>query len=169
MPHLPSGRGQEKPVNNIAICYTFLKKSSILIDMQKIFMRCSCLAAALWYFLVSTNLTALAVDKILPRHKTVNPSVSSCAFAACGCTHSKESRKGCCCLPRITPQKVCHLHSHSSGQNEVPRQVKMDFFSVARCKGHSEDNVASSSHLDPHSRNIPSNQFLQPPEKVPLS
>lgn len=153
------------------------------------FFRKGCFVAAFWYFLASSNLAAFGVDKIFPRFKTVNPSASSCALHGCGCKHDKASQKGCCCLPKITPAETCHLHNHTSSQNEPQRRVKMDFLSVARCKGHLGDNAILISHLDPHllpvsagiledkdsfplhprSRNIPSSLSLGPLEKVPLS
>lgn len=156
---------------------------------SNVFIRFSCLIAALWYFLASSSLAAFAVDKILPHYKTVNPSVSSCALHGCGCKHNKESQKGCCCLPKITPVKTCPLHNHSTSQNETPRRIKMDFLSVARCKGHLTNNAVLISHLDPHllpvsagilkedsvqslsvlAGSIPYSLFIQPPEKVPLS
>ena len=155
----------------------------------QVFIRLGCFAAALWYFLASSNLAASAVDNIFTRHKTVNPSASSCALHGCGCKHSKESQKGCCCSPKITPTKVCALHNHSSSRNEPPRRVKMDFLSVARCKGHLGENAVLLSHLDPHfppvttgvinevspqalyvlPKSVPYNLFSQPPEKVPLN
>ena len=156
---------------------------------KRYFIRIGCLIAVLWYFLASSNLTALAVDRIFSQHKTVNPSASSCALHGCGCKHSKESQKGCCCSPKIIPTKVCHLHNHSSSQNELPRKVRMDFLSVARCKGHLGDNAVLLNQLDPHllplsagifeevlsqslyilPKSIPYNLFSQPPEKVPLN
>src|SRR3989338_1216470 len=154
----------------------------------QVFFRLGCLAAALWYFLASSNLAALAVDKIFTRHKTVNPSASSCALHGCGCKHSKESQKGCCCSAKITQPKACHPRNHSSSRTDAPRRVKMDFLSVARCKGHLGDSAVLLSQLDPHllpvsagileensiqplsilPDSIPCSLFLQPPEKVPL-
>ncbi len=155
----------------------------------KIYRKYFCFLAALWYFMASANLAAFAVDSIFARYKTVSSSVSSCALHGCGCKHSKESQKGCCCSPKITPTKVCALHNHSSSRNESPRRVKMDFLSAARCKGHLGENAVLLSHLDPHfppvttgiinevspqtlyvlPKGVPYNLFSQPPEKVPLN
>ena len=159
------------------------------MSIASVSIRSGCFVAALWYFLASSSLAAFGVDKIIPRYKTVNPSVSSCALHGCGCKHDKASQKGCYCSAKITPTKVCHLHNHSSSQADTPRRVKMDFLSVARCKGHLGDNAVSLNQLDPHllplstgifeevdpqllyilPKSIPYSPFSQPPEKVPLS
>lgn len=153
------------------------------------FFRKGCFVAALWYFLASSNLAAFTVDNIFPRFKTVNPSASSCVLHGCGCKLDKASQKGCCCLPKITPAKTCHLHNHLASQNETPRRVKMNFLSVARCKGHLGDNAVLTSHLNLHLLPVSAgilkedsvqsfsalveiihyNFFPQPLEKVPLS
>ncbi|OGX32215.1 MAG: hypothetical protein A3G37_00655 [Omnitrophica WOR_2 bacterium RIFCSPLOWO2_12_FULL_46_30] len=146
------------------------------------------LLAALWYLLVSTNLAAFAIDKILPRYQTINSQSLPCASHGCGCKHDRESQKGCCCL-RITQAKSCALHNQPSGGEESSRRVKLTFLSAARCKGHLGDNAFLLSPLEAHilpvsagilkevnsqpfdiqDNSMPFSLFRQPPEKVPLN
>src|SRR3989338_564077 len=146
------------------------------------------LLAALWYLLVSTNLAAFAIDKILPRYQAINSQSLPCASHGCGCKHDRESQKGCCCL-RITQAKPCVLHNQPSGGEESSPRVKLTFLSAARCKGHMGDNAVLLSSPEPHllpvsagilkevnsqpfyiqANSMPFSLFRQPPEKVPLN